>query len=428
MIQQGTGHPTADDDSAGTTGAPDQPPPKNIVICLDGTNNLLDSHPTNAAKIFMMLDLDHPNDQLAYYDPGVGTLPAAGAIGKIGKAFSRFGGLAFGWGMQTNVTQAYAWLMDRYRPGDRVYLFGFSRGAFTARALAGLLARPGMLRAGSDNLVEYAVREYTKPARTKKARISRRREAKEFADALCWGTAGQPVAAPPGTEPDAFLAALGRKDIHAVPIHYLGVWDTVEAWFGGIRKLDWVDTSSLWNVKTLRHAVAIDEWRLQFRYLPVTPRESFQEVWFAGVHCDVGGTFHNHDLARIALKWVFEGAGDDLLLRDGEWEAEYRKFCTVVDDFDATNNPVNKDPWPYHLIGTVRRKIPADAVLHASVRARMQADSSYRLNRADPTAPLAWADENWTEYVTAPGARAAGASRTGASGTGANVTNVTRQT
>ncbi|NNC12217.1 DUF2235 domain-containing protein [Planctomonas sp. JC2975] len=375
------------------------PPPKNIVICLDGTNNLLDSHPTNAAKVFMMLDLDHPKEQLAYYDPGVGTLPAAGAVGKIGKAFSRLCGLAFGLGMKTNVTQAYAWLMDRYRPGDRVYIFGFSRGAYTARALAGMLARPGMLRAGSENLVEYAVKEYVKPVRTQKARDARAAEAKEFADALCWGTQGQPVAAPPGSAPDEFLTSLGERDIHAVPVEYLGIWDTVESWFGGLGNLDWAETYNLSNVKKLRHAVAIDEWRLQFRYSPVKPNPRFEEVWFSGVHCDVGGTFDNNDLARIALKWVFEGAGRDFLLRDGAWDAQYRKFCSVVEGLADGANRVNKDPWAYHLIGTTHRRIPDDAMVHASVRMRRDADPSYRLNRKDPDAPISWADEDWTVFM-----------------------------
>ncbi|QDZ15214.1 phospholipase effector Tle1 domain-containing protein [Humibacter ginsenosidimutans] len=373
--------------------------PKNIVVCFDGTNNLLDHHATNAAKIFMMLDLDHPRRQLAYYDPGVGTLPAAGAIGRLGKAWSQLGGLAFGWGMQTNITQAYAWLMNRYRPGDKIYVFGFSRGAFTARAFAALLARPGMLRAGSDNLVEYAVKEYVRPVRTKKLAETRKREAKEFADALCWGTAGQPVAAPPGTPPDDFLIALGQRDIHAVPVEYLGVWDTVESWFGGLGRLDWADTASLWNVRTLRHAVAIDEWRVQFGYSPVKHRAGFEEVWFAGVHCDVGGTFANHDLAKIALKWVFEGTGGDLLLRDGDWNEVYRRFCTVTGDFGPNQNTVNKDPWAYHLLGATRRRIPAGACVHASVRARQQADPTYRLNLADAAVPPVWVDENWAEFV-----------------------------
>jgi hypothetical protein len=300
--------------------------------------------------------------------------------------------------------------MNRYRPGDKVYIFGFSRGAYTARALAGMLARPGMLRAGSDNLVEYAVREYVKPVRRPKARAKRAAEAKEFADALCWGTQGQPVAAPPGSAPDAFLSRLGARDIHAVPVEYLGIWDTVEAWLGGLRNLDWAETYNLSNVKKLRHAVAIDEWRLQFRYSPVKPNPRFEEVWFSGVHCDVGGTFDNHDLAKIALKWVFEGTGRDLLLRDGQWDAVYRRFCTVTGDFGVGQNPVNKDPWAYHLLGSTRRRIPAGASVHASVRARQEAEPGYKLNLANTGVPPTWVDEDWSAFVAPPAAEAPTAS------------------
>lgn len=376
--------------------------PKNIVICLDGTNNELDNHPTNAAKIFMMLDLDHPDEQVAYYDPGVGTLPSAGAVGKIGKWWSQVGGLAFGWGMKGKVSQAYAWLMDRYRPGDRVYIFGFSRGAFTARALAGLLACPGMLRAGSSNLVAYAVKEYVKPIGTKKAIAARNRQAEAFADALCWGTRADPVVSPAAEGRDEFFNRLATKSIHAVPIEYLGIWDTVEAWAGGLGRLDWADTSSLWNVRRLRHAVAIDEWRRPYRYVPVDREDRFEEVWFSGVHCDVGGTFDNDHLATIALKWVFDGAGDSLLLRDGQRAEVYAKHCTVQNSYATEKEALHSDFWAWRMLGPYRRPIPDDAILHWSVRERRAADPSYLPNLANADAPDRWADETWVVPAVSP--------------------------
>ena len=108
---------------------------KNLVLCLDGTNDEIGvTRPTNPAKVFEMLDLDNPSAQVAYYDPGVGTLPSPTAVSALGRFASRCGELAFGWGIKAKLTQAYTWLMNTYRPGDRVYLFGFSRGAYTARA------------------------------------------------------------------------------------------------------------------------------------------------------------------------------------------------------------------------------------------------------------------------------------------------------
>ncbi|WP_243062097.1 DUF2235 domain-containing protein [Humibacter sp. RRB41] len=374
---------------------PNEPPapPKNIVICLDGTSNELDYHPTNAAKVFMMLDLDRPAEQVAYYDPGVGTLPSATARGVIGKWLSRAFGLAFGFGMRGKVSQAYDWLMERYHPGDRVYIFGFSRGAFTARALVGLLARPGMLRSGSSNLVAYAVQEYVKPAGTKKAIARRTREAKAFADALCWGTPGQPVAAASGGFHPDVPAKLG-KDIHAVPIEYLGVWDTVEAWFGGLGSLEWPDTKSLWNVKRLRHAVSINEERRPFRYVPVDPRGGFEEVWFPGVHCDVGGTFENHDLAAIALKWVFDGVCQDLLLRDAEPAEAYARYCAVERAYAAAA-PLHKNSWAWNLLVPLHRRIPDDAVLHESVQDRRSADPSYLPDLPHAELSGRWTDPQW---------------------------------
>jgi uncharacterized protein (DUF2235 family) len=384
MIAEDNGASTEQDEAAA---------PKNIVICFDGTSNELDYHPTNAAKVFMMLDLDHPRQQIAYYDPGVGTLPSATARGVVGKWLSRVFGLAFGFGMKGKVSGAYSWLMDRYRPGDHVYIFGFSRGAFTARALVGLLARPGMLRSGSANLVAYAVQEYVKPMGTKAAIARRSREAKAFADALCWGTEAQSVASASGGFPPEVPPELA-KDVHAVPVEYLGVWDTVEAWFGGFGHLDWPDTRSLWNVKRLRHAVSIDEARRPFRYVPVDRRPGFEEVWFPGVHCDVGGTFTEHEFAEIALKWVFDGVCTELLLRDGNPVRAYATYCTVERSY-AGSAPLHTNSWGWNLLIPRHRKIPADAVLHESARERRLADPRYLPDLSDADAPDRWTDRQW---------------------------------
>src|SRR6266702_3316094 len=271
---------------------PQRPASKNIIVCLDGTNDELgESRPTNPAKVFEMLDLDNPLRQMAYYDPGVGTLPASTARGKAGRLASRLGQLAFGLGMKTNLMQSYTWLMQNYRPGDKLYVFGFSRGAYTARALVGMLARPGLLRSGSLNLVEYAVKEYAQK------RMVNDQDVEAFADALCWGTRSHPMN--PGRLPD------DKDRVHAIPVEYLGIWDTVEAsGFAGIGKGRWPGTKRLRNVKKIRHAVSIDERRRPFHEFLVKSQD-FEEVWFAGVHCDVGGTFKECKLATIALKWVF---------------------------------------------------------------------------------------------------------------------------
>ena len=119
-------------------------PGKNIIICCDGTGNQYTAyHNTNVVHVFENIVRDAT--QLAFYDPGVGTFDALGKT--LGKTLGTVLGKGFGWGLQQNIEDAYRYLMDRYLPGDddtepdKVFIFGFSRGAFTARALAGSLRR-----------------------------------------------------------------------------------------------------------------------------------------------------------------------------------------------------------------------------------------------------------------------------------------------
>src|SRR3974377_2321686 len=104
--------------------------PKGIVICCDGTNNQFGSNNTNVVRLVEVLNRN-PAEQLSYYDPGVGTFPEPGFVTKIGKKLSELIGLAFGFGLTRKIGEAYSFLMDHYEPGDNIYLFGFSRGAYT---------------------------------------------------------------------------------------------------------------------------------------------------------------------------------------------------------------------------------------------------------------------------------------------------------
>jgi Uncharacterized alpha/beta hydrolase domain (DUF2235)/WD domain, G-beta repeat len=140
---------------------------KNIVVCLDGTNNKLRAAiNTNVVRLFAMLDLSRPDQQVGYYDPGVGTFSSSAAWTPVARAVSRYAGLMFGAGLRQNLGEAYSYVMSVYEPGDRLFIFGFSRGAYTARALAGLLEVFGVFRRGSDNLIPYAVSAYAKQERS----------------------------------------------------------------------------------------------------------------------------------------------------------------------------------------------------------------------------------------------------------------------
>src|SRR5215475_1093782 len=117
---------------------------RNFVICCDGTNNQFGPENTNIVRLIQVLERE-PAQQRLYYDPGVGTLPEPGVTTRLGKRLSAWFGLAFGTGLTWKVQEAYTYLMDFWEPGDHVFLFGFSRGAYTVSVLAGLLHALGLM-------------------------------------------------------------------------------------------------------------------------------------------------------------------------------------------------------------------------------------------------------------------------------------------
>ena len=105
---------------------------RNLVVCLDGTSNEPESGTTNVARTYAAAVKSE--SQLVYYDPGVGTMGARGAVTSTGKKATRVAGLVVGFGVKDNIEEAYTWLSTNYQRGDRIFVFGFSRGAYTARA------------------------------------------------------------------------------------------------------------------------------------------------------------------------------------------------------------------------------------------------------------------------------------------------------
>jgi uncharacterized protein (DUF2235 family) len=299
-----------------------QPLGRNLVLCLDGTCNEPERGSSNVARIYDIACKD--DRQLVYYDPGVGTLGARSAITRPGKALTRFAGMVVGYGVRDNVEDAYRFLMHTYRRGDRIYLFGFSRGAYTARALAGMLRTVGLLRAGSDNLVPYALKLYTRGG---KKQDEKQQEAfwalrSDFADKFA--------------NPDF----PGR---FAPQIRFLGVWDTVKTvgwlnWRAQIEQARWPFTRKLPNVACGRHALSIDERRRHYEEYRFAPAETargdgrLREMWFAGAHSDVGGTFpDDHRLADIALRWIADEAATAGLRVDA---GAYHRHITVPPGHD----------------------------------------------------------------------------------------------
>ena len=253
--------------------------PRNIVVCCDGTGNQYGTAKSNVVKLYWTLSAD--DKQIAYYHPGVGTMGARNALSAIGKWWTKIRGLAFGYGFSDNVADVYSFLMREFRPGDQVFIFGFSRGAYTARALCGLLHMFGLLTPGNEALIPYALRLYK------------------------------------SNDPERFKIADGFKETFSVDCkpYFLGLWDTVSSvgWILdpiNVRSGHLPYTASLPDVPILRHAVSIDERRAFFRqnliHEPMLPPPNLKQVWFAGVHSDVGGGYAESEsgLSQVALRWM----------------------------------------------------------------------------------------------------------------------------
>jgi uncharacterized protein (DUF2235 family) len=247
---------------------------KNIVICCDGTGNQFESNITNVVDTY---DLASKSDeQVVFYDPGVGTGGWQYDEG-TGK-FQAVSDLASGGGLQKNIEDAYRFLMQVYEKGDRIYLFGFSRGAFTARSLAGMLRKCGLLQSAAGNLVEFATKIY-----------NTERNGKIASD---------------------FKATFSRK----CPVHFIGVWDTVGSLTLNAGKR-FHNTTLNNEVSFGYHAMSIDEIRKDFpvslwNESKVKANQVVEQVWFAGVHSNVGGWYDDRGLSNLALQWMMGKAKD----------------------------------------------------------------------------------------------------------------------
>ena len=278
---------------------------KNVVVCCDGTANEFAKHNTNVVKLYSILDHGQAG-QVAYYHPGLGTMEPSGALTTLARKTTKVLGLALGYGLSADIRDAYIFIMNNFRGGDRLFLFGFSRGAYTARAVASLLHMYGLIRPGNESLVPYAIRMMMG--------IQKARTGREDADSAV---------------KDYFELAQQFKGVMSATEckpHFVGVWDTVSSvgWVENPLKLPFVADNP--SIATGRHAIAIDERRAFFRNhlwrLGSGPGEhgpkDLKQVWFPGVHCDVGGGYPEKEsgLAKIALKWMIDEAEAKGLLID----------------------------------------------------------------------------------------------------------------
>ncbi|MGB5081512.1 MAG: DUF2235 domain-containing protein [Burkholderiales bacterium] len=363
--------------------------PRNLIFCLDGTWNKPGQKDqgvetkTNVRKLYEALAV-RP-DQIRTYFSGVGTDP-----------HEKVRGGAFGWGLFGQIKDAYRALREHFSPGERIYIFGFSRGAYSARSLAGMILRCGILRKDvGDVKVPGRVADLLTTQQDRDLRIDvtdkvfamykhgyedkNRPEVERFKGEYC----------------------------HDTPVRLVGVWDTVgalgipdELFLPALRKLDrrvdarlygFLDTDLSPRVAAGYHAVAIDEHRRPF--LPTlwtdvpgtAPRvnvagSNVEQVWFAGAHSDVGGGYADSGLSDIALEWMIARAVSNGLRFEPTALAALRpdpraKRRDSLEEFvDIKKNRFLAwiDRMATRFVA-VDRPIPAGSCVHASVAERLAA-------------------------------------------------------
>lgn len=260
---------------------------RTLVVCLDGTGDKFDNDNSNIVHLVECLKKDDPS-QVTYYQAGIGTY---GANQDLSAGFSAAIDMAVGSGLGVHVCDAYRFLMATYREGDRVCLFGFSRGAYTARCLAGMIHKVGLLPAHNGAQVPFAYEMYKDESQH-------------------------------GWEMSADFKRTFSNDVR---VYFIGAFDSVASVGFIPRKLP-LSSNPACQTAYFRHAMALDEHRAKFaicRYqkyaqkdvekglVQVThndPETDVQEVWFAGCHADVGGgaveNSKRHMLSRIPLRWM----------------------------------------------------------------------------------------------------------------------------
>jgi uncharacterized protein (DUF2235 family) len=261
---------------------------------------------------------------MVFYDPGVGTLSRPDPWHKLRQDFSAILGLATGYGLDEKVLQAYAFMVHNYREGDQIYLFGFSRGAYTVRVLAALIHKVGLISPEQANLAGSGLTSY------KQLSGDDPPDPDFNPQALTDGGDGD--APPPATKDDQAAQFARILSTRWPTIRFVGVWDTVASVIvPRPDRLYWPSLEELAytlhnpSVQTFRQAIAIDERRCMFRLKKWDATQTFKhnrfndanaepqdimQVWFAGVHSDIGGGYPEAQsaLSKYPLLWMIDEA------------------------------------------------------------------------------------------------------------------------
>ncbi len=304
-----------------TTPAGARPRQRNIVLLSDGTgNSAAKLNRTNVWWLYQALDLGS-DDQIAIYDDGVGT---------SGFRPLRLLGGAFGWGLSRNVRDLYEFVCRHYRAGDHIYIFGFSRGAFTARTLAGLICKCGILdptkKVPRFRLLPPGYEDIglnTNDGLKAGVRLAYQSYRRSYNDApfakLYRRLRDLLLRAVPMPEDFRREHALEQRPDEPL-IEFIGVWDTVDAVGLPVDELSTMVDRLFYphrfqnqnlsrHVRRACHAIAVDDERYTFH--PVLWNEDgtrdsrrIEQVWFAGMHSDVGGGYPDDGLAPVSLCWM----------------------------------------------------------------------------------------------------------------------------
>lgn len=266
---------------------------RRIALFLDGTWNTLNDN-TNVWRLKSLFAVN--SEQICYYSAGVGT-----------KRREKLSGGMFGYGLDAEVIQAYEWLIEHYEQDDRLFIFGFSRGAYTARSLSGFISKCGLLKPGSPISLNQLYARYRKGATAHTIRDLKNHEIANL------------------SIEDRWLKEYSRD----IPVYFQGVFDTVGALgipFGHIPVISrsnygFLETDLRINNAFAYHALAIDEhreafaptlWRKTVKAgVPTTPPRTVAQVeqrWFVGAHADVGGGYEDGLLAQVPLRWLMAKA------------------------------------------------------------------------------------------------------------------------
>jgi len=354
---------------------------KNIVLCCDGTASEFVADKTNVVKLYSALVHD-PSKQIGFYHPGLGTMEPVGALSNFTRKMERVLGRALGYGLENDIRDAYIFLMRNFTPGDRVFLFGFSRGAYTVRAVASMLRMYGLIRDGNEPLVSYAIRMLTA--------VNKRSQKNSENGSNLFRLANE------------FRKTFSSRD--CTP-YFVGVWDTVSSigWIANPLRLPFSANNP--DIEIGRHAISLDERRAFFPTNLWIPKadggqsgpKNVKQVWFPGVHSDVGGGYPEAEsgLSKIPLQWMLNEAADAGLLLDkdridiilGKRGSNYAPLDSHAKKHESligawylaefvpkkTFNWVSRKP-SYRMNLFRRRPIPSNSMIHESA---FQQDTDY---------------------------------------------------